>query len=50
LANGTATAPSIYPKATNMVITAQGRNFTGGAGKGKIRITVHYMKLHPPAN
>lgn len=45
-----AASPTAYPTATNIVLTATGGTFTGGAGKGKVRITVHYITLDAPAS
>ena len=45
-----AASPTIYPSATNVVLTATGGTFTGGAGNGKVRITVHYITLEAPGS
>jgi hypothetical protein len=44
------TAMSTYPAVTNIVLTAVGGTFTGGSGKGKIRLTVHYISITNPAS
>lgn len=43
LTDSTITAAPIYASATNVVLTANGSNFTGGA----VRVTVHYMTITP---
>lgn len=45
LADGTATAPTIYPKGGNIILTANDSKFTAGA----VRLTVWYIKLTPPS-
>jgi hypothetical protein len=46
LANGTATTPTIYPTSTDIVLTANGGNFTAG----EVRLTVFYIKLTAPTS
>jgi len=41
-----AIAPALFAAATNVVLTANGSNFTGGA----VRVTVHYITLVAPTS
>jgi parallel beta-helix repeat protein len=44
------TTMTLYLAATDVIITANGSNFTGGAGNGKLRAVVHYLSLGGPAS
>ena len=46
MANGTATAPVIYTSATDVVVTANVSDFTGG----KLRLIISYDRMVPPSS